>query len=151
LLAFAVLGAGCKGGLFTDQGNNFPCDFSQPEGARDTVCAPGDVCGVDNLCKKYRYEGPQFDTGASAPVFGSALVKHPGPLDRPVAAVTRGLSPPNPPFNRVAVIAVLGSSTDGVVVPLDVDQLIAMPHPPVPFPGDVRQLTAVAITSSAQP
>src|SRR6478735_2441134 len=96
LTLFLLLLCTCKGGLNTGFGNDFPCDFSQPEGARDAVCAPGDVCGVDNLCKKYRYEGPQFDNGGVAPYFDTVVQKHPGPLNRPVTAVTHAVTPNGP-------------------------------------------------------
>jgi len=86
--------AACKGGLHTGKGNDFPCDFSQPEGVRDAVCSPGDVCGVDNLCRQYRYEGPQFELGANAPDFSVAVVRHPLVMKEPATLVTRSFEGP---------------------------------------------------------
>ncbi|MDP3501137.1 MAG: hypothetical protein Q8S33_12410 [Myxococcales bacterium] len=66
-LVVAVVAA-CSG-LLTEPGNDFPCDFSKPPGARDAVCSAGDVCGVDNRCQRFRYEGPQFEGLPTFPDF----------------------------------------------------------------------------------
>ncbi|MBK7857386.1 MAG: hypothetical protein IPJ65_01935 [Archangiaceae bacterium] len=141
LLLTAALCA-CKGGLYTEKGNDFPCDFSQPEGTRDAVCAPGEVCGVDNLCRQYRYEGPQFDNGATAPHFEDALTRHPGVLDRQVSAIGHRFTSEGP-----KVVAVLGQGTTATVVPLDLTQAITA-KPAVPYPSDLGKLTALASPSS---
>jgi hypothetical protein len=91
LLATGALWLACQGGVLVKAGNNFPCDFSQPQGTRDGACAPGEVCGVDDLCRAFHYEGPQFEAqpnGAPIPDFGTALQLHPGTLDQPVLALT---------------------------------------------------------------
>lgn len=145
LLLFSVLAAACKGGLFTDKGNDFPCDFSQPEGVRDAVCAPGDVCGVGNLCRQYRYEGPQFDNGANAPNFGVATLCHPGPLDRPITALTHAKT-----GEGDRVLAAL-RSPNADVISLELGQVIVQAPPGlVPYPGNIEQLTAVAMTNAAR-
>jgi hypothetical protein len=139
LFALALMVSACKGGLYTDKGNDFPCDFSQPEGQRDAVCSPGEVCGVDNLCRQYRYEGPQFDNGATAPHFDEPLFKHPGVLDHQVSAVTRRFF-----GNQVKMLVVMGTGLDGSVVGVDYDQT-ATASQTVPYPGDVSQLTSLAM------
>ncbi|MDP1921435.1 MAG: hypothetical protein Q8L14_34660 [Myxococcales bacterium] len=70
-LVVAVVAA-CSG-LLTAPGNDFPCDFSKPLGARDAVCSAGDVCGVDNRCQRFRYEGPQFEGLPTFPDFSAAV------------------------------------------------------------------------------
>lgn len=115
LLAGLLLAA-CKGGLFTDKGNAFPCDFNLPEGDRDAVCSMGDVCGVDNLCRRFHYEGPQFELGAVEPTFDAGLVLHPGLLNRPISIVTN--RPDLTGGNHVT--AVMGSGTMGRLAVVDV-------------------------------
>jgi hypothetical protein len=78
----AMLLVACSGGVNLDQGNAFPCDFGQGEGARDRACPSGYVCGVANLCQPNAQEGlpsslvpPRFDgAGAIAPVFANQPV-----------------------------------------------------------------------------
>ncbi len=75
-LVVAVVAA-CSG-LLTAPGNDFPCDFSKPPGARDAVCSAGDVCGVDNRCQRFRYEGPQFEGLPTFPDFSDGGLRlHP--------------------------------------------------------------------------
>jgi hypothetical protein len=93
LLPLLVVGA-CKG-LFLDAGNAYPCDFSQGPGTRDAVCIPGDVCGSNNVCQKYIYEGPRFEGQATFPHYGpdsgEGAVLHPLVLNSEVSFVTREL------------------------------------------------------------
>lgn len=90
-LVVAVVAA-CSG-LLTEPGNDFPCDFSKPPGARDAVCSVGDVCGVDNRCQRFRYEGPQFEGLPTFPDFSAAVdagtVIHPVVIRGPVDFVAR--------------------------------------------------------------
>ena len=54
----SLLGA-CRGGLHTEAGNAFPCDYTLGPGERDKMCpsaanGPGDyVCGVDDRCHPF--------------------------------------------------------------------------------------------------
>jgi hypothetical protein len=88
-LAFSTACAG----LLTEPGNDFPCDFSKPPGVRDSVCSSGDVCGVDNRCQLFRYEGPQFEGLPTFPDFSAAVdagaVIHPVVISSPVDFVGR--------------------------------------------------------------
>ena len=94
LLSCAVLAASCKG-LFIDHGNNYPCDFSEPPGTRDEVCQPGDICGLDNLCQKFIYEGPRFEGVATLPEYGPGTSEgqllHPLVLNQRVSSVSADL------------------------------------------------------------
>lgn len=94
LSLLCLLAASCTG-LHLDQGNAFPCDFSLGPGARDQACVPGDVCGVDNLCRAYLYEGPRFEGKPTVPTFGASsgegAVVHPLRLDREVREVLADL------------------------------------------------------------
>lgn len=85
-LLAALLAAACTG-LWVDKGNDYPCDFRAPEGERDQVCAPGEVCGVDNLCRPFHYEGPQFEGRPPLPRLDAGARLHPGQLDADVKAV----------------------------------------------------------------
>ncbi len=85
--ALLALGWACKG-LLVNEGNDFPCDFSQPAGLRDRACAPGETCGVSNHCQRFVYEGPQFEGPPSFPDFGTGGRVHPTLLDQPVTAVS---------------------------------------------------------------
>jgi hypothetical protein len=129
--AAASVWLACQGGVLTDKGNAFPCDFSQREGVRDQVCAPGDVCGVDNLCRGFHYEGPQFEAqpdGAPLPDFSSVTQLHPGVLNQPVVAVTRrgdrsvdqGVALLATPAGLQGVVLTLGADTLLSVVTFDV-------------------------------
>ncbi len=143
LAALAALLTACPGGLNTGKGNDFPCDFSQPEGVRDQVCSPGDVCGVDNRCRRYRYEGPQFDNGASAPRFDAAAVKHPLLVSEPVLVVTRGVTQ----RDSQHALAVVGTLQQGTALAVEVSGAItgvratASPIPP-------GLLTSVAVSNA---
>jgi hypothetical protein len=100
LLALATAAA-CTG-VLVEPGNDFPCDFTKPPGVRDAVCAKGDVCGVDNRCRRFQYEGPQFEGLPTFPFFGDGGARlHPmlmtGPVDF-VAQVSGGA-----PFDFVAL------------------------------------------------
>lgn len=59
--------------LLTAPGNDFPCDFSKPIGERDAVCSAGDVCGVNNRCQRFQYEGPQFEGLPTFPEFSEKV------------------------------------------------------------------------------
>ncbi|MBL8923016.1 MAG: hypothetical protein JNJ54_29475 [Myxococcaceae bacterium] len=91
LLVAALLGAGLAcSGLLTAPGNDFPCDFSKPPGARDAVCSPGDVCGVQNRCQRFKYEGPQFEGKPTFPFFSDAGAQlHPMVIKSRIEAVAR--------------------------------------------------------------
>lgn len=91
LLVAALLGAGLAcSGLLTAPGNDFPCDFSRPPGARDAVCSPGDVCGAQNRCQRFRYEGPQFEGKPTFPFFSDAGAElHPMVLKGSIDFVAR--------------------------------------------------------------
>lgn len=90
-IAALLLLSGCPG-LLTEKGNDFPCDFTQPPQVRDAVCARGEVCGPDNLCRAFHYEGPQFEGRAVLPDSSNARAVHPLRLSAPltlIAAVER--------------------------------------------------------------
>jgi hypothetical protein len=73
-----------------EPGNAFPCDFSKPPQVRDAVCSPGDVCGVDNRCQRYVYEGPQFEGLPTFPDFADAGTQlHPALLRGPIDVIAR--------------------------------------------------------------
>ena len=128
----------CKGGLFVNQGNDFPCDFNQPEGERDKVCAAGDVCGVDNTCRRYHYEGPQFEGGATEPRFDSAVLLHPGVLSGPVFALTARIDRTG--VSGTAVMAGADGGAQLVTVQLGSDTTVQQQ----PYPKDVADLGAIA-------
>lgn len=94
LFVLGLFAASCTG-LHLDQGNAFPCDFSLGPGVRDQACVAGDVCGVDNLCRAYLYEGPRFEGKPTVPTFGAGtsegVVLHPLLLDKPVREVMADL------------------------------------------------------------
>lgn len=93
LMAGALALAAACSGLLTEPGNDFPCDFSQPPGARDAVCSAGDVCGVENRCQRFRYEGPQFEGLPTFPDFSATVdagrVLHPELITSEVDFVAR--------------------------------------------------------------
>ena len=66
-----LVAAACTG-LYLEQGNAYPCDFSDGPGVRDAVCQPGDVCGSNDVCRKYIYEGPRFEAGTGLTVASSS-------------------------------------------------------------------------------
>lgn len=80
------LAAACTG-LLVDKGNAYPCDFSEPEGERDRACPPGFVCGVNDLCHRFQYEGPQFEGVPPSPVLDGGALVFPRLLRGPVTAV----------------------------------------------------------------
>lgn len=82
-LLLLCLVSGC-GQLFTAQGNDFPCDYTQAPEVRDAVCAPGEVCGPDDRCRRFQYEGPQFEGKAVLPDSRAAKRVHPIALVEPV-------------------------------------------------------------------
>ncbi|MFZ5441135.1 MAG: hypothetical protein ACOZQL_14090 [Myxococcota bacterium] len=101
LLLGAVLvfgGVAACTGLHLDNPNAWPCDYAAGPGARDAACHAGDVCGLDNLCHPYLYEGPRFEGTATVPSYGPGShqgeLLHPLVLDEPLVAVARQL-----PFN----------------------------------------------------
>lgn len=59
--------------VLTEPGNDFPCDFSKPIGERDAVCSAGDVCGVNDRCQRFQYEGPQFEGLPTFPDFSEKV------------------------------------------------------------------------------
>ncbi len=72
LLVFCLTLLACPG-VLTAPGNDFPCDFSKPIGDRDAVCSAGDVCGVNNRCQRFQYEGPQFEGLPTFPEFSEKV------------------------------------------------------------------------------
>lgn len=72
LLVWCLTFFACPG-LLTAPGNDFPCDFSKPIGQRDAVCSAGDVCGVNNRCQRFQYEGPQFEGLPTFPDFSEKV------------------------------------------------------------------------------
>jgi hypothetical protein len=127
-ILFSVVGAlvlaACTG-VFFDKGNAFPCDFNAGLGVRDAVCVPGDVCGTDNLCHSYIYEGPRFEGPAQVPTFeDDEFVKvHPLTLDQPVVFLARAPTSESGPL--IAQLA------DGRFVSANKKgQLSASPNPP---------------------
>ncbi len=133
-IACCALVAACKG-LLVDQGNDFPCDFSQPPSVRDAACAPGETCGVSNHCQRFVYEGPQFE---GKPTFPDPTVGgkvHPLVLDSPVSAVAvLGYGRTR---TAVATTAADGSQKLFFVDPPDVDG--------GPLPGSLGVLEQVAM------
>lgn len=111
----AALGFGACTGVFFDKGNAFPCDFNAGLGVRDAVCVEGDVCGTDNLCHPYFYEGPRFEGPAKLPQFapGEFETIHPRALNRPVTALARS------PFGSPVLVRL----DDGRTLKLDQKQL----------------------------
>lgn len=101
LVLLAALTALSCNNLYVDNGNAYPCDFSQPPATRDMPCITGDVCGINNVCVKYLYEGPRFEGRAVQPdyAFLDAGVVHPLTLTGPVTTVARSVS------RRPAVLA----------------------------------------------
>ena len=94
LVLLAALTALSCNNLYVDNGNAYPCDFSQPPATRDMPCITGDVCGINNVCVKYLYEGPRFEGRAVQPdyAFLDAGVVHPLTLTGPVTTVARSVS-----------------------------------------------------------
>lgn len=90
MVGVALLFAACTG-IFFDHGNAFPCDFNAGLGVRDAVCVAGDVCGTDNLCHPFFYEGPRFEGNAKLPAFANDefVTLHPLTLDRPITFLAR--------------------------------------------------------------
>ncbi|MGV3624323.1 MAG: hypothetical protein ACO1OB_26120 [Archangium sp.] len=78
-------------GLFIENGNTYPCDFSLPPAERDAPCVPGEVCGVENVCKPFIYEGPRFEGPPDQPDYALSGVKkiHPGALSEPIVKLGR--------------------------------------------------------------
>lgn len=101
---FLVL-LGCSG-LHVDQGNAFPCDYASGAGVRDSACVAGDVCGPNNVCQSYIYEGPRFEGAATVPSYGegsdAGARLHPLVLKTSVTGVTRDL-PLNGPRSNLYV------------------------------------------------
>lgn len=46
-------GVACQGGVHSEAGNAFPCDFGALPAERDAACAAGWVCGVDDRCRPF--------------------------------------------------------------------------------------------------
>ena len=128
-------------GLYLEHGNAYPCDFSEGPGVRDEVCQPGDVCGSNDVCRKYIYEGPRFEAGVglSVPEYGPGTdqgkVLHPLVLNTPVQLVTREIVSPWSTFVLI----------DAGFFELDrLGQLSAValpPLPPMPFPQSIDPFT----------
>lgn len=86
--------AACTG-LYLENGNAWPCDFSKAPGVRDEVCQAGDICGTNNRCQPFIYEGPRFEGPATVPEYGPAsgegAVQHPLVLKNALTEVTADL------------------------------------------------------------
>ncbi len=93
LLLGAVALASCTG-LYLENGNAYPCDFSQPANVRDVPCISGDVCSVSNVCVKYIYEGPRFEGPPKQPDYAleAASRLHPQTLTSPITLLGRDTS-----------------------------------------------------------
>ncbi|MFT3712039.1 MAG: hypothetical protein QM817_30725 [Archangium sp.] len=120
----ALVTAACTG-VFFDKGNAFPCDFNAGLGVRDAVCVTGDVCGTDNLCHSYIYEGPRFEGPARVPTFeDNEFTKlHPLTLDQPVVFLARAPTAESGPLiAQLADGRVITSNKKG--------QLATSPNPP---------------------
>ncbi len=106
VISFVVAGVVACSGLLTEPGNDFPCDFSKPPGTRDSVCSAGDVCGVDNRCQRFRYEGPQFEGLPTFPDFSDGGTRlHPMVITGEIDFIAK-VHQPDP----------VGSSNDSLVV-----------------------------------
>lgn len=120
LLLCAVVFAACPG-LPLDAGNAFPCDFSQPPSERDKACVAGDVCGIDNRCGKYLYEGPRFEGAPSLISTDGGFRLHPQRLTGRVTLLAQDLLG-NRLLVRQAGAGTLAVNTKGLVFPApDVD------------------------------
>lgn len=93
LLMSCVTLSACTG-LFTENGNAYPCDFSLPPAERDAPCVPGDVCSVKNVCTQFIYEGPRFEGPPQQPDYSlrDAGVVQPGALSGRVELLGRDLT-----------------------------------------------------------
>ncbi|MDP2274181.1 MAG: hypothetical protein Q8N23_12360 [Archangium sp.] len=94
-LSFLLLTSAACTGLYLENPNAYPCDFADGPGVRDEVCHPGDICGTDNVCKPFIYEGPRFEGQATLPEYGpqsgEGALLHPLVLDGVVSQVTANL------------------------------------------------------------
>lgn len=133
ILIGVLLLLGCKG-LDLEGGNAYPCDYALGPGLRDEACFPGDVCGVDDVCKKYIYEGPRFEGAATVPTYGpgspEGVVLHPAVLDEPITLVTRDI-----PIGEARKLFVRSQS--GALFELEQGRLtpraLSLPTPPQGF------------------
>lgn len=86
--------AACTG-LYLENPNAYPCDFAAGPGVRDERCHPGDICGTDDVCKPFIYEGPRFEGKATLPEYGpdsgEGELLHPLVLNAEVNQVTAEL------------------------------------------------------------
>jgi hypothetical protein len=147
--ALLVLGAAACTGLLVDKGNDYPCDFRAPEGERDKVCAPGEVCGVDNLCRPFHYEGPQFEGKPGLPRLDAGTQLHPGQLDAPITEVALNGSVffADKTPQSTAIVASKGKyflvdlSHIGAKV-TDITALLGGPHVAAAYPDFTRLLAA---------
>ena len=93
-LLLLLTSAACTG-LYLENPNTYPCDFAAGPGVRDEVGHPGDICGTDNVCKPYIYEGPRFEGKATLPEYGpesgEGELLHPLVLNGVVSQVTADL------------------------------------------------------------
>ncbi len=91
----ALLAATACTGLYLENPNAYPCEFAAGPGVRDEVCHPGDICGTDDLCKPFIYEGPRFEGKATLPEYGpqsgEGALLHPLVLNGEITQVTAGL------------------------------------------------------------
>ena len=92
-----LLVIGCTG-LFLENGNSYPCDFSLGPGKRDEACQAGDICGTNNVCQSFIYEGPRFEGQATLPEYGvtsgEGTLLHPLALKSAAKEVTAVLPVP---------------------------------------------------------
>ncbi len=114
IISLVVALVACTG-LLTEPGNDFPCDFSKPPGTRDSVCSAGDVCGVDNRCRRFRYEGPQFEGPPTFPDFSDGGVRlHPMTITGRIDFIARVHQPePEPDGTPMESIVVHTSAPEG--------------------------------------
>jgi hypothetical protein len=93
-LGLVVLAAACNGGLDTQYGNPYPCDFAQAPGVRDQGCPSGWVCGPSNLCELYFDEGLPTDPVPTVPVFDQAQQSFPALMNLPIVNVAADTAQP---------------------------------------------------------
>ena len=137
-----VIGLACTG-LYLEHGNAYPCDFSDGPGVRDEVCQPGDVCGSDDVCRRYIYEGPRFEAGVglTVPEYGPGTaqgkVLHPLFLNTRVQQIARDITKGGSTFVAIDAgffeLDKLGQLREVALPPL----------PPTPLPPETSFFTDV--------
>ena len=147
-LVFCLTLLACPG-VLTAPGNDFPCDFSKPIGDRDAVCSAGDVCGVNNRCQRFQYEGPQFEGLPTFPEFSEKVdagaVLHPqvtGTVDMVAKVQGRQATVMHTDrgyflLSRQGVSTLLFPATGFLVEPRRLDDVVIHPREPSSPPDDL--------------